>query len=513
VGKKNRKRNRATKAEAIAPGKTIRKPMKISQEALSTHQDNIMTRRQIVESYRPAFTLGKPKEEQDKLAMDACAGSNSIYDYIGNTTSAFGMFGSAEFIGYAALSNLMQDGLLRIGADTMADEMTRKWIQFDFAGEDDQKGKDKNPILEDIESEFTRLKVRERFNTAEFYNEYFGGCLVYIDTGDGDDPKELLTPLALDKAKIKKGCVVNLQPVEPVNVYPGIYNSNNPLLEDYFEPSTWFVLGKEVHKTRLLFFAANTPPILLKPAYNFFGIPPVQMILDYVANFTDSREAAARLLQKFSLTYLKTNMSAILTGGSCEQMDLRAQLIAKFRDNNSLIMINGGNADEAEGIEQVNTPLSGVIDIVRQTLEFVAALWRIPVVKFLGISPGGMNATGESDFQNFYDHILSVQEKRFRHNIQIMLEIVQLNLGKEPDPNITFKFVPLKEMSAKETAEIQKLNSEKDVAYIDSGVISQEEVRQRIVDDPDSGYNSIDVDDVPEAPDDYSPEAPAEEGE
>lgn len=476
-----------------------RKPMKISLAALDTYQSDVLTRQQILKSYGPPATLGRPKVTPE-LAMDACGGSN-IYDYVGNTTSAFGMFGSAEFIGYAALSNLMQDGLLRIGADTMADEMTRKWVDFDFAGEDKKKGKEVNPIIADIETEFTRLDVRGVFRQAEFYNEFFGGCLVFIDTGDNEDEEELKTPLALDKAKIKKGSLINLQPIEPVNVYPGRYNSSEPLKDDYFEPSTWFVLGKEVHKSRLLFFAANTPPILLKPAYNFFGIPPVQMILDYVANFTDSREAAARLLQKFSMTNLGTNLEAILQGGGCEQMDARAQLIAKYRDNNSLIMTDM----ETELLTQINTPLSGVIDIVRQALEFAIAIWRIPVVKFLGVSPGGMNATGESDFQNFYDHIMSVQEKRFRKNIQTVLEIVQLNLGKEPDPNISFKFVPLKEMSAKETAEIQKMDAETTDIYVTSGIVSQQEVRQKIADDPDSGFNAIDVDDVPEAPEDYEP--------
>lgn len=520
MAKKHKKKTKVTKPKVIAPAPSGRKPMKISRAALDNYQSDVLTRQQIRDSYKPALTLGKPKAEQDVLAMDSC-GINGIYDYVGNAAGAFGMFGSAEFIGYAALSNLMQDGLLRIGPDTIADEMTRKWIQFDFAGEDDKEGKEVNPIINDIETEFTRLKVQSVFREAEFFNNYFGGCLVYIDTGYSDDPEELKTPLVLDKAKVKKGSLVNLQVVEPVNIYPGVYNSNEPWKDDYFIPETWFILGREIHKSRLLYFAANKPPILLKPAYNFFGIPPVQMVLDYVANFTDTRDAAARLLKKFSLTYLKTNMSAILQDGKgSDQLDLRLGLIAKYRDNDSIVALNGGAVDEQESVEQINTPLSGVIDVVRQTLEFCAAIWRMPIVKFIGISPGGMNATGESDFQNWYDHLISLQEKRFRDNIQTVLELVQLNLGKEPDDNIKFKFVPLKEMSAKETAEIQKFNSEKDQVYLDSGVISQEEVRQRLVDDPDSGYNSIDVDDVPEAPEEFAPpkeedpkepEAPEEE--
>lgn len=476
-----------------------KKPMKISSEATSMYQSNVLQRKQIQESYQPPLTLGKPKNG-DALAMDSCP--STFYEFVSNSSlSSLGLFGSAEFIGYASLSNLMQDGLLRIGPDIMSEEMTRKWIEFSLAGESQEDKEKEKSIIEEIESEFTRLKVREIFRQAEFLNEFFGGCIVYIDTGDSDDENELKTPLALDKVKIEKGSLINLQVVEPVNVYPGIYNSDNPLKKDYFQPDTWFVLGKEVHKSRVLHFKANNPPLLLKPAYNFFGIPPVQMALDYVAKFTESREAAARLLTKFSLTNLSTNMEAILSGGTSSSLDLRAQLIAKYRDNESLILTD----KETEELTQINTSMSDVVDLVRQTLEFVAAIWRIPVVKFLGISPGGMNATGESDFQNFYDHTNSEQERKFRENIQRLLEIVQFNLGREPDKNIVFKFVPLKEMSAKETEEIQKMKSERYEILQSNGDVSQTEVRAVIAKDPDSGFNNIDVDDVPEAPEEFDP--------
>jgi len=507
MGRKQRKRVKKAPAKT---GSIQKKPMKINSDAVRARTTGNLTPKQIRQSYAPALTLGKPKEQIDALAMDYAGGSNSIYDFIGNSQNSFGMFGSAEFIGYAALSNLMQSGLVRIGPDVIADEMTRKWIQFSFAGEDQEEGEEDNSILEDIETEFTRLKVQSKFRDAEFFNNFFGGCLVYIDTGDSENPDELKTPLMIDKAKIKKGSVKRLQVVEPVNVYPGNYNSDKPLKADYFDPDTWFVLGQEVHKSRLLYFAANTPPLLLKPAYNFFGIPPVQMILDYTANFTDSRDSAARLLRKFSLTYIQTNMTGILEGGPCESLDLRMDLISKYRDNDSVIAMD----KTEEEIGQVNTPISGVTDVVRQTLEFVAALWRIPTVKYLGISPGGFNSTGDSDFQNFYDHIHSLQGKRFEDNIQKLLEICQLNLGKEPDPNIEFKFVPLKEMSAKETAEINKLNNEGDAILVESAIVSQEEVRQKLADNEDSGYDNLDVDDVPEAPEEYTaPEQPGVEEE
>ncbi len=491
-----------TSPETIQKVKKRRK-MQINPEALQTTvKSNPQRIKEIKAAYAPPHTLGDNKGEKATLAMDSGFLPNqSLVDFVGNAVSSFGLFGSAEFLGYASLANLMQDGILRLGADALADEMTRKWIEFAYVGEDDENKEDTEKKIKDIEAEFVRLEVRDRFRQCEFFNEFYGGCLLYMNTGETDDPEELSTPLVIDKAKITKGCLEELVVVEPVNVYPGIYNSNQPLKSDYFNPATWFVLGQEVHKSRLMKFEANEPPLLLKPAYNFFGIPPAQIVLDYVANFSGTRESAARLLQKFSLTYLKTNLESVLQGGGTEQLDLRAQLLARSRDNDSLVVVD----NETEDVAQINTPLSGVVDIVRQTLEFVSAIWHIPVVKFLGISPGGFNSTGDSDFQSFYDHCGSLQEKRFRKNVQTVLDAVQLNLGYELDPNITFKFVPLKEMTAKEMAEIAELKSRVNTNYVNGGVLSQEEVRQVLANDPDSGFNSIDVSDVPESPDSYSP--------
>ena len=52
-------------------------------------------------------------------------------------------------------------------------------------------------------------------------------------------------------------------------------------------------------------------------------------------------------------------------------------------------------------------------------------------------------------------------------------------------------------MDESQLATIRKSDSDRDVAYIQAGVISAEEVRGRLASDTDSGYNGIDVDDVP----------------
>ncbi|MDE9456102.1 anti-CBASS protein Acb1 family protein [Xenorhabdus bovienii] len=105
-----------------------------------------------------------------------------------------------------------------------------------------------------------------------------------------------------------------------------------------------------------------------------------QLLYDYVIHFQDSRTSAARLLEKFSFTVLKTNMSDILTNpNSTQSLDGRLAYMASVRSNDGIVAID----KEMEDIVKLETPLSGVTDIVRQMLELIVVINRTPAVALI----------------------------------------------------------------------------------------------------------------------------------
>lgn len=110
--------------------------------------------------------------------------------------------------------------------------------------------------------------------------------------------------------------------------------------------------------------------------------------------------------------------SELQQGLAWDKLDPRVSELVRYRTNDGVFLIDR----ETENVIKLETPLSSVMDIVRQALEFLAALNRTPAVKLLGISPSGFNATGESDIRNYYDHTTSQQEKVLRRAIQRALE-------------------------------------------------------------------------------------------
>ncbi len=434
--------------------------------------------------YQRPITLGMPKDKT--IAMDECIKcTDGIINHFAPEWQALA---APKFLGYALLSSIAQDPLIRSGIEVIVDDMTRKFIDLTSQGEEDLSAK-----ISELESDLQRFRVKSLFNRALSTTGYQGGCLVYIDMGELDD-EEKRVPLYLDSSTFKQGSFKGFKIIEPINVYPGVYNSSDPTADDYFNPETWYILGKEYHKSRFLYFAQNEVPLLLKPLYNFFGISLSQQVLEYVQNFTENRRSAQRLLNKFSLTIWKTDMSAFLSGGDCNSLTQRVKYFNAQRNNDGTALID----KELEDMVQINTPLSGVTDIVSLSLDLAPVILGISKDKYFGDLPKGLNASSEGTNRIYYDKIQSLNEKICYDNVEKVLKILQLNRYGEIDDNISFQFAPLWEMDERERAEINKIHADTAAVYVDRGCLSQEEIRGSLANNPDSGFSNIDVDDIPE---------------
>ena len=118
----------------------------------------------------------------------------------------------------------------------------------------------------------------------------------------------------------------------------------------------------------------------------------------------------------------------------------------------------------------------------------------------LGIAPTGFGNVAEGEIRAYYDTIASEQEAHWRSPIETIINVLQMCLFGEIDPDIVMSFEPLYQMTPKELAEIRTADAQTDGAYIDRGVLAPEEVREKLARNPQSGYQGIDVNVLPEMP-------------
>jgi hypothetical protein len=476
-----------------------RKPWKITFEALANAHVRPATPRDKVgdpfEPYQPAPGV-LPAGESAQMALDDV--SSSVIGWAGQGAGFYGSDIYEEgqtFLGYPQLSLMAQRPEYRVISETLADEATRKWIEIKAASEDE----DKSEKIRLIEEEFKRLRVRECFRKAAEQDGFFGRGHIYIDTGDTENAPELATNLGDSRSAISKGKVSPDHPVkrlinvEAVWTYPSFYNSTNPLAKDWYRPASWYVMGRQVHQSRLLTFVAREVPDLLKPAYSFGGLSMSQMVKPYVDNWVVTRQSVQALIKAFSTFVLKTNMAGTLSMGG-DDFYKRLDIFNATRDNRGVMAIDKTEEDFAN----VSAPLGGLDHLQAQSQEHMASVSKIPLVKLTGISPSGLNASSEGELQCWNDAVHSYQEAFFRAHLETVLNFVQLSLFGELDPGIVIEFLPIVEQSEMEKAQLRQTEAQTDQVLVEIGVISQQEVRKRVATDPDTPYAGLDIDEMPD---------------
>ena len=413
--------------------------------------------------------------------FEQAGGFESLFNTLTEHSLELGQYPITSFIGYGALQQISQNGMIRACISTIADDITRKWITINC---DDA---DKSLKLQNLIDK--KYKLKEVIHNAVLKTGYFGGCLIYIDTGFQNDPNDPLN-ISNQTAELTQNANLKFKIIDPSISTPFKYNCFNPLADDYYKPTKWVVNGITIDASRLLVCSENEPPLLLKPAYNFLGIPQAQILWDYVLHFNECRTATQRLLSKIALLVVKTDIDAVFESeNGLQDFDVRMKVLEKYRNNDSVYVCD----KESEDVNNIQSTITGCTDIVRQSLELIACINRTPAVKLLGISPSGFNATGESDVKNYYDYISSKQEL-YRDVINECINCIQLAEFGYIDESVNFDFVNLNDENegVKITNFVNKVNALG--SMLDRQVITANEVREIIKADDTLDFSKLEGD-------------------
>jgi hypothetical protein len=440
------------------------------------------------------------------------------------------------FPGYPYLSELAQRPEYRTAVEIISTEMTRKWVKFSGKGtahqqrqrdrkmaedfglsdpfpeerEEDEKPdtSEKQEKIAQLEEFLDNLHCRDAYRTMDEKDGYFGrGHLFHEIAGNnGSTPEgreELQSDIGIGVGDISRSKVnrdnplTRLKVVEPVWMYPTTYNAMNPLMDDFYSPTVWYMQGIPVHASRMFTQIGRPVPDLLKPAYSFGGLSLTQIMQPYVNIWLETRESIGRLIHAFSVMVLMTDLQTMMQPGGGAALMERVNLFNTLRDNNGTFVLNKNTED----FKNVAVPLSGLHELQAQAQEHLCSVIRAPVAVYTGISPTGLNASSEGEIRIFENTIHACQESRFRRNLTKTINFAQLSLWNEVDPDIVFEFVQLRELTEKEEAELRKLDAETDDLLMNGcQAISPEEVRIRVAGDDNGPHAGIDPDDLPEPP-------------
>ena len=160
-----------------------------------------------------------------------------------------------------------------------------------------------------------------------------------------------------------------------------------------------------------------------------------------------------------------------------------AKMLTETRDNQGILF-----TDHNDNISQIDTTLSDLDEVIMKQYQLVSAIARIPVDKLFETNPtGGLSASGDYNIKNYNQDLNTLQNDVFKNAIDRVNEIVMRSYFDKKD-KVAIVFNPTDNPTEKEIAELNKSKADTIALYLQNGIITPEEARQKIVEDKMSGF-------------------------
>ena len=390
------------------------------------------------------------------------------------------------------------NGLFSKIIDTPAEEALKHGFDLNL------KSDELNAFVEDALDD---LEWEERAATAIKWARLYGGALIVmlIDDGRGlEEPVDWEHIRSIDELRVYERSIV--QP-DSSSLYQQDYGGKGVgnRVSKFGQPEYYYVSSIygsfKVHESRCLVFRNGVLPEQTSNAtYLFWGMPEYvrirRALRETVTAHTDSVKLLERSVQAI---YSMKGLASLLTTDDGENQVLkRLQLVDTSRGLLNSIAIDS----EGENYDFKTFQFSGVKDVIDATCNMLSALTNIPQTILFGRSPAGMNATGDSDFESYYNFVEKIQRLMLKRNLRTLLDVVfragiaSGDVAEEPDYKLEFK--PLWSLSDTEQAAVdqtkaqtEQIKAQTAQLYVDMQALDPTEVRRRLASDEE-----FDVEDI-----------------
>ncbi len=391
----------------------------------------------------------------------------------------FGMGGWRQWDVSAVLDDLYRsDELAAIKVDAVVDDSFHKgWsVESSLTAEENEAVIDFND----------QLGIQPAIIDARKWSRLFGGAAVFVGSDDGVSQE---MPLQLG------GRIAFAEPYERDELQPSRYYSD-PLSPKFGQPSHYrlspFTAGgvarsvqTDVHESRFIIFHGVRGTKRQRADSLGWGQSVLLRPMTALKQFNGAYALVLSLLADANqnIYKLKDFAEMLRSGQAGEAAKKRLEIIDRFRSSVNAIIVDA----ETEDFVRSQLSLSGVESVLTSYKERLAAAFEMPLTRLLGVSPAGLNATGESDLRNWHKQVESERKTVLKPALERWLNIIFAAKngptgGIVPD-SFSVKFPSLWDLSPKEEAEVDSINANTDKTYREMGVLRKEHIASRFTGD------------------------------
>lgn len=450
-----------------------------------------------IETLKPVDAKGEPiPAGAGTFAMDEAYPSLTAAKLQANASglvpfAQLDWYANQGFIGWQTCAMLSQNWLIDKACTMPGDDAVRNGWDISAPEGVDLDAK-KIAFIKKMDKQFKiKQQCREFIKMGRIF-----GIRVALFVVDGIDYE-----LPFNPDGVKPDSYKGITQIDPYWIAPLMDQSaaSNPAAMDFYEPTWWIINGKRIHKSHFAIMRnGDDVPDILKPAYLYGGIPTPQKIFERVYAAEKTANEAPMLAMSKRMTVM--NMDITQAAANQQEFNARMEYWSSLQNNFGVKVV--GLDDK---IEQFDTSLAEVDSTIMTQYQLVAAASNVPATKLLGTTPKGFNATGEYEESSYHEYLESIQENELQelvegHYIRMIRSAVCPKFSMKPfEVEIAWK--PVDSPTAEELAELNNKKADTDSKLVAGGAIDGYDVRQRLINDPDSGYHGIE-DIVPDGPGD-----------
>jgi phage-related protein (TIGR01555 family) len=285
------------------------------------------------------------------------------------------------------------DWISRKVIDIPAYDATREWRTWQAEAKDIS-------AISDLEED---LNIQRKTMSALQRARLYGGAALVLGVDQGQ-PEEELVMDRLGKDCLKFVHVVNRY---EINAGPIEWDIMSPYFgtPKYYDRQVQGQLTTRMHPSRVIrFVGAEIPDINQSQGW---GDSTLQIVADAVISTGTVNQSLTALVQEAKVDIVKIpELSERISSVEYEnRLKNRFAMAGVMKSIYSVLLI-----DKEEEWERVNQVFTGMPELMQEFMLLVCGAADIPATRFLGQSPKGMNATGDSDTRNYYDRVTTEQK-------------------------------------------------------------------------------------------------------
>lgn len=351
--------------------------------------------------------------------------------------------------------------------NTIPSDMLKNWITITTEVSPD--------VLRKIDIELRRTQLIKKLNKGLRWGRLYGGAIgLMLIKGQGDNLSE---PLSLEQMVPGDFCGLMIldrwNGVNPsLEVVDDISSPEFGLPKYYDVTDTTTDATVRVHHSRVVRFIGDELPYWEAQMEQQWGASIIESVFDDLKKRDNVSWNIAQLTFMANLRVLKMqDMGQLLSAVDAQS---QKELYDTIQKQNWLMSNMGIQImDAADSLETHPYSFSGISDVYKDFMMDLSGAAQIPATKLYGRSPEGMNATGDSDLQNYYDMIGEQQESNLRPILNKLLPPICMSVfGAVPD-DLDFEFDPVSEPSDQERSDLAKSGTENVVTALNAGLVSK----------------------------------------